>query len=185
MSSDLNFDRAEYVIPATETVTELAPGNELLGSSWNPAPSRPSLPKAIAAGFVAAILGSCVYAAFTLITHIEIGYLGLFLGFFIASAMMRQTGHAGGRPYQIAAAILTYLSISMAAVPEILYSLHSHGKDLSRLTLNSYLILAGYGIGSPVLELIDHFASGAIGLFIIFIAIRGAWKVAAGKIPSA
>lgn len=184
MSSELNFDRAEYT---TEPTPELAPGTELIGSAWNPPAIPENFPKALIAGTIAAFLGSCAYAAFTIVTHIQIGFLGLFLGAFIAGAMMHQTGHIGGRRYQIAAAILTYFSISLSALPEYLFAIHKQGRDIATLSARAWALLSGLAIASPFLELTANFASGAIGLFILFIAIRSAWRAAAGKIqaPSA
>jgi len=181
MSSELNFDKAEY---RTEPTPELAPGTELLGSTWNPPAIPENFPKAVLAGTIAAFLGSCAYAGFTILTHIQIGFLGLFLGAFIAGVMMHHSGHVGGRRYQVAAAILTYLSISLSALPEYLFAIHKQGRDLGTLPVEAWTLLSELAIASPFLELTANFASGAIGLFILFIAIRSAWRAAAGKVQT-
>ena len=117
MSTNLpDFEKAVYV---AESEPQLTPGHELTGASWSDQTPDGGFLTAILYGIVAAIIGSFLYAAFTIITHIEIGIVALFLGAFIAGAMMHPTGGVGGRRYQIAAAVLTYLSVSMAEIPEI------------------------------------------------------------------
>jgi len=90
--------------------------------------------------------------------------------------MMAGSGNRGGRSYQIAACLLTYLSVSMAAVPEILWSLHKQGTDIGHISGRGMVILARYGVASPFLSLTDGFG-GIIGLFILFIGMRAAWRL--------
>ncbi len=68
-------------------------------------------------GIGAAILGLILYAAFGIITGIEIGYVSLAVGWLIGKAMRKGSKGVGGRRYQIVAAGLTYAAVSMAAVP--------------------------------------------------------------------
>jgi len=90
--------------------------------------------------------------------------------------MLAGSGQRGGRNYQIAAAILTYLSVSCAAIPEILWSLHRREGGIGQISTHGYLILARYGIASPFLELSNGFG-GIIGLVILFVGIRAAWRI--------
>ena len=73
--------------------------------------------KAVMLGVGAAIIGMICYAAFTITTGIEIGYLSLGVGFLVGKAMKLGSGGMGGRRYQIAAVILTYAAVSLAAIP--------------------------------------------------------------------
>ncbi len=177
MSTNLpDFEKAQYVAEPAAPAAEQG----LLETSWDQEPPGGSLGPALLFGVVAAMLGSIAYAAFTIITHIEIGFVALFLGAFIATAMMRGTEGIGGRTYQVIACVLTYLSVCTAYMLEVLWGAHERGRDLSHV---NYVKLAGFGIAAPFLAL-ENFVSGAIGLFILFLAIRSAWKVAAGKVPS-
>ena len=146
-----NFNRAEYV---AEPQAQLAPPYEYRGEldSRN---VQDDLPKAVLFGIVAATLGSIAYAAFTIVTHITIGFVALFLGAFIAKSMLRATDGVGGRSYQIAAVVLTYLSVSMAELVEILWQLHSRGTDLSHISLRGYAVLTRIGLTSPFLDLTE------------------------------
>ena len=179
MSTNLPvFDKAEYVRPPE---VQLAPGHELTGAAWTGQEQLSGgFPKAVLHGTIAAVIGSLLYAAFTIITHIEIGIVALFVGIMVGGAMMHATDGTGGRRYQIAAAVLTYFAVSLAAVPEILYQLHSRGTDISHISVRGFLFIAAYGVASPFLAL-KHFVSGAIGLFILYLGIQAAWKATAGK----
>jgi len=73
--------------------------------------------RALLFGIGAAILGLILYAAFGIITGIEIGYVALAVGWLIGKAMRKGSNGVGGRRYQISAAVLTYAAVSMAAVP--------------------------------------------------------------------
>ena len=179
MSTELpDFNRAEYV---AEPEVQLAPAYEYKGGLDAQEVSG-EFPKALLFGAVAAILGCLAYAAFTIVTHITIGFVALFLGAFIAKAMLRATDGVGGRKYQIAAVVLTYLSVSMADVVELLWQLRAKGMDLSHISTKGYAILVKFGLESPFLDLKDSFFSGLIGLFILYLAMQSAWKVAAGKL---
>jgi hypothetical protein len=180
MSDDLNFDRAQYtsappILPSEAPVPEYYRANASDGTAFA---------KAIVFGLGAAIVSSLLYAAFTIVTHIEIGYVALGVGYLVGKAMMTGSANRGGRNYQIAACILTYFAVSMAAVPEILWSIHKDGKDISRISAHGMLVLARYGVASPFLSLTEGFG-GIIGLFILFIAIRAAWRLTSANANTA
>src|SRR5277367_4366371 len=89
MSTELpNFNRAEYV---AEPEAQLAPAYEYTGDNWNAQEAPGAFPKALLLGIAAAALGCVGYATFTIITHITIGFVALFLGAFIAKAMLWAT----------------------------------------------------------------------------------------------
>jgi hypothetical protein len=68
-------------------------------------------------GVGAAILGLIVYAVFGIVTGLMVGYVSLAVGWLVGKAMMKGSGGVGGRRYQIAAVLLTYAAVSLAAVP--------------------------------------------------------------------
>jgi hypothetical protein len=68
-------------------------------------------------GIGAAIVGMILYAVFAITTGIIIGYVSLAVGWLVGKAIIKGSGGVGGRRYQIAAAVLTYAAVSMAAVP--------------------------------------------------------------------
>jgi hypothetical protein len=63
------------------------------------------------------ILGLSLYAGFTIVTGIIIGYVSLAVGFIVGKAIRLGSGGIGGRRYQIAAVVLTYAAVSMSAIP--------------------------------------------------------------------
>jgi hypothetical protein len=183
MPEDLNFDRADYTSsPATPTILPpAAPVPEYVQSN---AGDSGAFLKAILYGLGGAILGSILYAGFTIVTHIEIGIMAIGVAYLVGKAMMAGSGGRGGRNYQIAAAILTYLSVSGAAVPEILWSVNKNNTGTGHISAHGYLVLAKYGVASPFLELADGF-NGIIGIFILFVGIRAAWRITSANANTA
>lgn len=82
--------------------------------------------RSITYGIGAAILGFILFAGFVIVTGISLGYISLAVGWLIGKAMRQGSGGIGGRRYQIAAAILTYMAVSMAAIP---IAFHYHLRD--------------------------------------------------------
>jgi len=154
-------------------------------------------------GVGAAIAGLILYAAFEIMTGLIIGYVSLAVGWMVGKAMMKGSNGHGGRRYQIAAALLTYAAVSMAAIPIWIHYAGEHkqhasqhqqladeqreleGANGSSQTPASAkpavdigkvaLQFAFLGLASPFLELADPL-HGLIGLFILFIGIRIAWQ---------
>jgi hypothetical protein len=175
-----------------------------------PKDRRAAFIRALFFGAGGALLGLALYATFEIATGWIIGYISLAVGYIVAKAMMMGSEGIGGRRYQITAAILTYVAVSLAAVPVIFWQVgKSHQtKGPSRLErsashtdssgapvdlppdaapadpgmtfLKAIIVLLGIGLASPFLALSDPF-SGAIGLFILFIGMKIAWKMTAGK----
>ncbi len=152
-------------------------------------------------------LGLAFYAGFTIITHFYIGYVSLAVGWLIGKAIMKGSNGVGGRRYQITAVVLTYAAVSLAAIPIALASRPEqtssgtavqneqppaeggqavpHGdsgaEPKAKMSLgNALLTLALLGLASPFLELQDPF-HGVIGLIILFVGIRIAWRLTQGR----
>ncbi len=180
-----SFNSAEFVTPRSAAPAQDNPST-LLSSTFgasasygSPRPeidSNATLTRAIVYGLFAAIAGCFAYAAFTIVTHIQIGYVALGVGWLVGKAILAGSGGRGGRQYQIPAVSLTYLAVSMAAIPELLWSLHKAGTDVSHLSGRGMAELARYGVLSPFLELRDGLGA-LIGLFILFVGMRAAWQI--------
>ena len=174
--------------------------------------------KAVMFGIVAAVCGLIIYAMFEIMTGLIIGYVSLLVGWMVGKAMMMGSGGFGGRRYQLTAALLTYMAVSIAAIP-VYMSLsakqHSHanagsaaaqtvspdassrarvpadtsgdaGGSKPKPSAGAALgMLALLGMASPFLELAGDPFHGLIGLVILFVGIRIAWKTAEGShVPS-
>jgi len=126
-------------------------------------------------GIGAAILGLILYATFEIATGLIIGYVSLAVGYLVGKGIKMGSQGAGGRKYQITAATLTYAAVSLAIVP-VLISQSMKMPNAPQVSLGK---LAFYGLASPILQLQDPF-HGLIGLVILFVGIRIAWKLAAG-----
>ena len=169
-----------------------------------PRDSHVAFSRGLVFGLAAAIVGLIAYAAFTIITGWYIGYLALGVGYLIARAIKKGSNGLGGRRYQIAAVILTYAAISIAAVPIGITAavkhakaerqgqaqtktpsavpdgsqqpIHRSGPSIAVGAFVARLLLLG--LVSPFLELQEPM-HGAIGLFILFIGLRIAWQLTA------
>jgi hypothetical protein len=172
-----------------------------------PRDSHSAFTRGVLLGIGAAILGMIAYAAFTIITGWYIGYLALGVGYLVAKAIKKGSNGLGGRPYQIAAVLLTYAAISIAAVPiGISYAVkHRQAQHQAQTQTQSgdatangdseqqnsapapkqpsnlggfILQMIFLGLASPFMEL-ESPAHGLIGLFILFIGLRIAWQLTA------
>lgn len=174
--------------------------------------------KAIVYGLGGFLAGLILYAGFSIATGIQIGYLSLAVGWIIGKAMMMGSGNIGGRRYQIAAVVLTYAAVSMAAIPialhfrskasttqqtqaakagesadtssasnspEIEKANQGEQKDGERSPLailfGALVQLGLIGLASPFLELQEG-VGGFIGLIILFVGMRFAWRMTAAKV---
>jgi hypothetical protein len=171
--------------------------------------------RAITYGVGAAIGGLILYATFEIATGLIIGYASLAVGWMVGKAIMTGSGGIGGRRYQIAAALLTYAAVSMAAIPVWIHYAGEHphnarqqqrpqtdqqqsqtGEQQSatesdesaapkeRMSLGKWLgWVTLLGLASPFVELWEGGPSfgWAIGAFILFIGIKIAWRMTAGR----
>src|SRR2546430_7688462 len=82
-----------------------------------PVDSHSTFVRALLFGIGGAILGLIIYSGFGILTGLMVGYVSLAVGYIVGKAMMKGSNGVGGRRYQIAALILTYAAVSMAAIP--------------------------------------------------------------------
>jgi hypothetical protein len=178
--------------------------------SQRPKDNRRTYIRALVFGGVGAVLGLAIYATFEIATGWIIGYISLAVGYIVAKAMMMGSEGIGGRRYQITAVVLTYFAVSLAAVPVIFWQIAkvraAHGPTRIESSssqqstpdatngstpdarsgnagiafVKAIVVLLGIGLASPFLALTDLF-SGAIGLFILFLGMKIAWKMTAGQ----
>jgi uncharacterized protein (DUF983 family) len=171
-----------------------------------PQDSHASYVRGILFGVGAAIVGMILYAGFTILTGFYIGYVSLAVGWLVGKAIMLGSKGIGGRQYQIAAVALTYAAVSLAAIPIALsynakekadsQSAHSMQQQPSsdaqaaqpdqtppepKPSIGAALVkLLLIGLASPFLEMQDP-VHGIIGLVILIVGIRIAWKITLGQ----
>ena len=164
-----DFVRAEYVEPR---VIE----GEVVGAPLRRGSSS-ALPLAVLYGAVAAIAGSIGYGLVASMGFM-ISIVAIGIGWLVARAMMTATSGIGGRPFQVAAVVLTYLSVSLGNLVHPLWGLYRQGVPVGRLLGNPYLLK--YLVAGPFMEL-GGGINGILGLLILFFGLRTAWKMAAGS----
>jgi hypothetical protein len=187
-----------------------------------PKDSHSAFVRGIVFGLGGALLGLILYAAFGILTGLMIGYVSLAVGYIVGKAIKMGSGGMGGRRYQIAAALLTYSAVSIAAIPIYISQMVKDKKAEKQAQVQHALpqapapaqlqapeaedsavpqtppsqtpapatkpsvglgaalgLMVLVGLASPFLELQDPF-HGIIGLIILFVGIRIAWKLTAG-----
>jgi hypothetical protein len=74
--------------------------------------------RALVYGIGAAVVGLIGYAVIAILLQgWVISYMSIGVGWIVGTAMMKGSNGVGGKRYQIAAAVLTYAAVSMAAIP--------------------------------------------------------------------
>jgi hypothetical protein len=166
--------------------------------------------RALLYGVGAALAGMVLYATFEIVTGIIIGYVSLAVGWMVGTAMVKGSKGVGGRRYQIAAALLTYAAVSLAAVPVVLHYARGHQRHTQSQQQNldqeqrrlegesgpsprprphpptmsagaALGRLALFGLASPFIEVMGNPFGGLIGLVILFVGIRIAVRITAGR----
>jgi hypothetical protein len=167
--------------------------------------------RALTYGLGAAVVGLIGYALIAILLQgWVISYMSIGVGWLVGTAMMKRSNGIGGRRYQIAAALLTYAAVSMAAIPIWIHfaptrqqqrQTHEQtfeeqerklGNDPGQeqpapaekpqVSLMTWLgRVALIGLASPFIQLSGNPLWGAIGLLILFWGIRIAWRIAAGR----
>ena len=167
-----------------------------------PQDSHQSFVRGVLFGIGAAVLGFILYVAFALTTGLVIGFVSLAVGYLVGKAMMLGSRGIGGRRYQVAAALLTYMAVSLAAVPMALYvhSKHASAQQTAQASApesaaapdaaqpsppkmgaaRALGTLALIGLASPFLDLASP-AHGIIGLIILLVGVRIAWQLTATR----
>jgi hypothetical protein len=136
--------------------------------------------RALAWGAGAAVVGLIGYALVAILLQgWVISYMSIGVGWLVGTAMMKGSKGAGGRQYQIVAALLTYAAVSMAAIP---IWIHFSSRQFSVASLADRIgRLALAGLASPFLQLQGNPFWGLMGLLILFFGMRIAWRMTAGR----
>lgn len=158
-----------------------------------PKDSHAAFVRALLFGIAGAVLGFALYVIFALATGLVIGFVSLAVGFIVGKAMNLGSRGVGGRRYQIVAVLLTYLAVSMSAVPIAIHQMRQQHRAAQTPStepaapqgerpsfIKAIGVLALIGIASPFLDL-QNPAHGLIGLVILFVGMRFAWRFTAGR----
>jgi hypothetical protein len=137
--------------------------------------------RALLFGIAAAIVGLAGYSAFTIATSFYVGYVALGVGYIVAKAMKVGSGGLGGRPYQITAALLTYLAIALAEVPIALWQFRARIPSGHMLVVAIRLL--PIGLTSPIREMRSPI-HGLINIIILWIGLKIAWRGTAATTPA-
>jgi uncharacterized protein (DUF983 family) len=93
-----------------------------------PKDSHAAFVRAALFGAAGAVIGFALYVIFALATGLVIGFVSLAVGYIVGKAMNMGSRGVGGRRYQIVAVLLTYLAVSMSAVPLAIHQMQQHAR---------------------------------------------------------
>jgi len=79
--------------------------------------------RAVLFGAGAALAGAIIYALVAALTGYEFALIAIFIGWMVGKAMMRGSRGIGGRRFQVAAVLITYLAITAGYIPSIVREL--------------------------------------------------------------
>lgn len=123
--------------------------------------------RALALGFGAAVLGAAIWYGIAAAFNLEIGLVAILIGWMVGRAVQMGGGGRGGRRYQVAAALLTYLSIVM--------SYAAMGFREVDDPINPFMLVALVVL--PVIANLASMPGGIIGLAIMGFGVHQAWKM--------
>jgi hypothetical protein len=161
-----------------------SPSPAIQSQAANPAAIGPPVeetsayPNALLFGAGAALVGLIVYASFTIVTHMYLGYVAVAVGWMVGKAMMQGSGGVGGARYQVPAVVLTYAAISLASIPIHISEALNQGMTIDWASMSGTLLVGG--IAAPFLDL-QNGAHGIIGLVILFVGLRVAFRLTREK----
>lgn len=188
MSDTIQFDRAEFVAETPAQVVCTTCSQNVVQSYYEFAGSiicshcretRQSalsglglgrFIRAAGAGLGAGIAGAAVWYGVRVVTEYELGLIAIAIGWAVGRAVNWGSAGKGGWLYQLLAVFLTYTSISMNYIPDVVRGWVSEGGEATALTYVVAFILS-YAV---------PFLSGAeniIGLLIIAFGLFEAWKL--------
>jgi hypothetical protein len=170
MDEDLQFQKAEY---AGEAASPSEP-------SAAPALAIPPAPVNLAQGLLfalgAAVACSIAYAAIVIVSKYELALVSIAVGYLIGTAAVKGAGN-GSRMLQIAATVLTYISICASLFFTALWELSQQGKVYDVVGYGAMLVMS---MGKPLFE-INEGVGGILGIAILVFGLMQAWKQAAPR----
>jgi hypothetical protein len=188
--SDLQFDKAEYpsAAPAACAFCHKAISDEYftingrtscrachtrLSAFWNEGTPASRFFTAAGLGLLGALAGAGIYYAVRAITGYELGLVAIVVGLLVGKGVRRGARGRGGAGYQTLAIALTYLSIAMNYIPEVVQALQN-GKEVHGLLA---VIVGVMSVGLILISPILVGVHSPIGLLITGIALYEAWKI--------
>jgi hypothetical protein len=127
--------------------------------------------QAITFGAVGGVVGALIYAAFITITHIEIGYLSIAVGYIVAKAVLFGSDDRRGPIYQITAVSLTYCAVALGNAMWMWWP------DKVPLTPPNALVLMVAGFMEPIAEFRISPGGTLVGLVILLVGLRAAFRM--------
>lgn len=184
MSDDIQFETAEYAAGVAQCNhcgqgrgagyfhlgknTFCAPCKALIGQFYDRSISPAGYARALGAGVAVAVGGAIVWALVIEFTGLELGILGIAVGWGVA-AVMRWGAGRGARSLQVASLVLTYLAIVESSVPTLARAMDP---ELGPVAIVMSMVMA---VGLPWF-VVQGGASAILWFLIVGISMHAAWR---------
>jgi hypothetical protein len=124
--------------------------------------------RATSFGVAAAIAGAVLYMAVAAITGFEFALVAIVVGFMVGAAVRKGSGGRGGRPYQILAVVLTYLSVVSINIPLLINAFAAKEKARAHATATTQMDTINISARGPVSDTtaIDRPATSDSGMTV-------------------
>jgi hypothetical protein len=121
-------------------------------------------------GFAAAIAGAIGYALITNLLQARLSLVSILVGLLVGKAVRAGAGGLGGRKLQVMAVLLTYVSITLSVIPQLV-----QGVEGTR-----FVFAIGIALAAPFLEIASSPGGGLLNALIIFFGLAQAWRMTRG-----
>jgi hypothetical protein len=180
-----DFERAEYTQPQPPAAYAdvLPPSPYTAAAPALPVVEAPvferadHFAKSVVFGTGAAVAGALGYGLIGL-SGWMVSIVAIGVGWLVARAMMTGSLGVGGRKFQVAAVLLTYFACGAGHVMDIFWFSRA---DLAHHSFVYLFLYAAMAILIGPFAELSHPFNGALGLLILFVGLRTAWRLAAGS----
>jgi hypothetical protein len=123
--------------------------------------------RATSFGVLAAIAGAILYTAVAAITGFEFALVAIVVGFMVGAAVRKGSAGRGGRPYQVLAVLLTYLSVVSINVPLIINDFAAKERTRSHTAASTQMDTIRVSASGPVSAATNPAASRDSGMTVV------------------
>lgn len=129
--------------------------------------------KALVFGSIGGLLGAGLWYAVRALTEYEVGLIAILVGWLVGRGVNLGTGGRGGLGFQALAVLVTYTSIALQYVPDVLKALNESQKLEGAQHIVAFVVAVPLAFALPFLGL----PKNIIGVAIIGFGLWQAWKM--------
>jgi hypothetical protein len=129
--------------------------------------------KAVIYGAGAAVAGAAVWYVVARFRGTQAALVTILMGWLVGRGVLRGSNNRGGVPYQLLAVLLTYLSVALAVVPDVIQEYRADPSIVPGPLVTVVIVLTVIVLVAPV----KMSMGSVLSAIIIAIGLWQAWKV--------